>query len=65
MESVPVLLLLFNRLKDKFIVHAQDDKANALVNYTERFLDCQLDSFYSKVYSVQYGECYSTIDLIV
>ena len=43
----------FCRLRDKFVVHAQDDKANGLVNYTERFLDCQLDSFYSKVRVVQ------------
>ena len=43
------IFIATNRLRDKFVVHAQDDKANALVSLTEKFLDSQLDSFYSKV----------------
>lgn len=43
-------LLLFCRLREKFLVHAQDDKAAALVSLTDRFLDSQLDGFYSKVW---------------
>ena len=44
------IIIATNRLRDKFVVHAQDDKANALVSLTEKFLDSQLDSFYSKVW---------------